>query len=770
MLLFDFLNVKEFFTKFLILLVVGVYKLVGAVYRVFLILAKANLFSQNDYRILADRIYVILGVAILFVVAYNFLVMIVDPDKDKSGTNVSKMLKDTIISFILIVLTPTLFSFAFDFQNSIIDQGTITKLFSKSEIEDETDPDVMTINNGGYQMAVITFRSFFYPIDSNGEMIADEAAPSASSTHNNTTITEATKLARESGNYSKFRDLAEEVVEDRMEFHWIIAILAGGYLIYVLLNFVFDLALRVVKLAFYQIMAPICIGARIIPKGESVFNNWWKAVSKTYLSLFARIFVMNLCIYLIAIFINNNVIDTVCTPQANCGTFTTLVAKALVVLGIITFMRQSAKLIDEIFGLGDTGSLGLRQRLKDSGAYAIGSTALAGSSALSRNAVAAGMNIWKKDQYGRSKWNQAGIGGKAKMLVGGVGSTIAGGASGSVRGFMGGTKAGSLAEMRKSASDASRAATDKRDARKSYKAAHGGTIRGAMRGHLSDTVITARDYFTDETIEGLTAESRAMLELEQSIKSQETVIEDALESQLKKGSKSAFKFETGGFNIFAKDKDGQLIRDRDGNTIDLYEKLEKEYANYKNAESKFNAGIISQEQFQKARSSYMGARDDARDALKTMAFAGDQSDDYRNANAKGRAQLAEFFQSSENIKTVIMKNAASEPVQQALGEQKVTYVDSHGRSREGNVLDVIVNGGQMKAEYLEPKVNVLDDHGNVVYERNDRGEIIVDDHGNPVPQKVKAKLADLAKEAKSSADARIAQKQTEQAAKGDDKK
>lgn len=370
MILWDFLNIKEFFMKMIILLVGGIYKIAGGVYQVFLILAKANIFSQSDYRSLADKIYVILGVAMLFIIAYNFLVLIVDPDKDKNGGNIGKMLKDTLIAFILIVITPSLFSFAFDVQNSILDQNTIGKLFVRGNLENDTH--VTNMKNGGNIMAATTFRAFFYPVDDNGEIIPDEQAEAADWWHSRTTITQAQEAAEKKGSYWKFSKLAEEVVEDHFEFHWVVAIIAGCYLIYVLLNFVFDLALRVVKLAFYQIMAPICISCKVLPKGESIFNNWWKAVSKTFLSLFARIFVMNLSIYLISIFIQNEAINTVCTPDAGCGTFAKLLAKALIIMGIVTFMRQSSKIIDEIFGLGDGTKLGLKDRLKDGGAFALG--------------------------------------------------------------------------------------------------------------------------------------------------------------------------------------------------------------------------------------------------------------------------------------------------------------------------------------------------------------------------------------------------------------
>ena len=66
----------------------------------------------------------------------------------------------------------------------------------------------------------------------------------------------------------------------------------GIFLVYVLVSFCIDLGIRVFKLAFYQIIAPIPILMYIIPEKKSVFDNWLKATMATYLEVFIRLFVM----------------------------------------------------------------------------------------------------------------------------------------------------------------------------------------------------------------------------------------------------------------------------------------------------------------------------------------------------------------------------------------------------------------------------------------------------------------------------------------------
>lgn len=363
--------IVEAIYKLLILLVAGIYKLVSGFYQIFLVLAKTNIFEQDIYAHLTDKVYIILAVVMLFVVAYNFITMIIDPDKNKSGAVVEKLLKNAVTSLILIVLCPTLFTFAFDLQDAVLDQGIISKFFT---VDGEYDAN-QSIKKGGYMMAETTFSAFFAPAydgvdaskvknQSKGKQVKDLNC----SSKDKCTLADAQKYAAETGDFSVFTAFAANWRdnEDRpngMEFSFLMAIIAGGYLIYVIVSFCFDLALRVIKLAFYQIIAPICIACRMLPEKDSIFKSWWKAVSKTYLSVFIRVFIMNLAVFLMVTLTESDFWDTACS-DSDCSTTVRLLAYAFLVMGLLMFVKQSSKLIDEIFGLGDV-NLGIKDKWKN---------------------------------------------------------------------------------------------------------------------------------------------------------------------------------------------------------------------------------------------------------------------------------------------------------------------------------------------------------------------------------------------------------------------
>lgn len=435
----------------------------------------------------------------LFVIAYNILNLVIDPDKNDKGSSIEKLLKNIVISFILIVICPSLFSFAFRVQNSILNtNGGIINNFFSSAFQENTGED--TIRAGGRRMATTTFSAFFTPSnEGNDEIKAKTKNKSYTlkngtvvncSTIGNCTLKQVNQASMELGTFSPYKSFAKNIVDEEVDFNWLIALIAGGYLVYVIVSFCFDLAVRACKLAFYQIIAPITITCRILPNQEDIFNKWFKATWKTYMALFIRILIMNLGIYLISVFIGkSNFFDS--SACVDCSAGVKLIGNAFIILGIVTFIKQAPKLVDDIFGLGEDVSLGIKDKIKNAGVFTAGATLGAGATALTRNAVHGFKNV--KDAEG----------GRAKFAAGAraIGSTFLGGASGAVRGFNSGRSASSASEMAAAAGKGAKGATDARDEREARKTRYKATgknpvTRTFIGGHVVDWAANARDWAT----------------------------------------------------------------------------------------------------------------------------------------------------------------------------------------------------------------------------------------------------------------------------------
>ncbi|MEG1009433.1 MAG: hypothetical protein RSF67_06460, partial [Clostridia bacterium] len=57
-----------------------VYNFINYFYEIFLYLAELDIFGDKEYMLIVNRVYVILGVVMLFILAYSLLKAIINPD------------------------------------------------------------------------------------------------------------------------------------------------------------------------------------------------------------------------------------------------------------------------------------------------------------------------------------------------------------------------------------------------------------------------------------------------------------------------------------------------------------------------------------------------------------------------------------------------------------------------------------------------------------------------------------------------------------------
>lgn len=372
-------DVAEAFWKIIISLVGGIFKLVNSAYRIFLVLAKAQIFNNDDFNIITKNMYEILSIVMLFALAYGILVKIVDPENSKSGVDGKKILQKLVMAIVLLALIPSIFSFMFGLQNAILESNVLNSLFTGT-----SDTGAETIENAGISMAVNSFIPFFTPnVDNSADPEVARSEVTNKSEYGITmdgesygckegecTLKQVDEFALQSGIFGFYQAFALNIHEGDIDFQWLIALIVGGFLVYAIVSFCFDMALRICKLAFFEIIAPIAIFCNVIPKMEDVFKKWLSNTTKTFIAVFTRIIVMNFGVFLISIICS----DRIDLGLENTGSwFLNLIAKCLLILGIVMFMRQAPKLLSELFGFGDGDmKLGIKDKLKESGFFAAG--------------------------------------------------------------------------------------------------------------------------------------------------------------------------------------------------------------------------------------------------------------------------------------------------------------------------------------------------------------------------------------------------------------
>lgn len=465
----------------------GLYYVAAYVFKIFLLLANGELVKAEDYKLLLQNCYIIIGIVMLFLITFNFLKGIVDPDDQKYGTAaIKKMIINFVTSILILILLPTIFEFAFAFQTSVIvRQNTIGKLFGFGSSSNSYD----SIEIGAYQIVNGVWLAFFNvapdmvsgcdTIDEFSKLYECQRKVKDDKYEYN--LYSLSQMVEKTGSFKVYGRMAEALTDDKIEYSFFMCLVGGVLLIYVGISYCLDMGARLVKLVFYQLIAPIPVLMRVLPDGKlsGTFGQWTKITLTCYLEVYIRILVLYFCVYLCTKIGNSEWLSSILAPY---GFFTWLLTKAFIFIGLVTFMKQAPQLLSEITGI-DSGNmkLGIKDKLAAGGALAVGSMIGSGATAMVRN----GVNKWGNKENWKNKNGKINGWSIAKNVIGGAFSTIGGGVSGAVRGGKAGLSAKNFGDMKNAASKGIVGATDARNKRANYKAAHGGWF-GARLGHVKD--------------------------------------------------------------------------------------------------------------------------------------------------------------------------------------------------------------------------------------------------------------------------------------------
>ena len=332
-------------------------------------ISKINVFSDGTISEFGERIYTIIGVLMLFKLAFSIITYIIDPDKlTDSKKGFSAIVKNIVIMLVLMVTVPLIFRYAMGLQYVVVSDNTIGRLI--------TGKEGATYQNAGDNIAVAILSSFIYP-DSG-------ILPEGSSVTECSNYSEECETALEKYHMSQYYNnaykgekgynglLAMAASTERMgddnfviTYNVILSTLVGGFTAWILLMFCIDLAVRIIKLGFLQMIAPIPIVTYMDDGGQGVFKKWVKVCTSTYADLFVRLAAINFAIFIItSILIADNGQNALggnfkmCewsfeagTLNAVCNEKPGIFIRLFLILGTLMFAKQLPKLIEEITGL-----------------------------------------------------------------------------------------------------------------------------------------------------------------------------------------------------------------------------------------------------------------------------------------------------------------------------------------------------------------------------------------------------------------------------------
>lgn len=464
-----------------------VYGLISTLYELLIYLANLDLFgmstitssttpNENIIVNFSSRIYALLGIFMLFKISFSILQYMVNPDdfSDK-GKGFGKLVTNVLVSLVLIITVPYIFQKAYQIQGIILADNTLGKLIlgqsnSENVAEGSTNAEMAE------DLQFLVYGTFFsvktdvLPSCESGPVLGTKAMA-----QNRECLDDLAELLPDGANKlgdfftadnpDRRFDAFGEVVntkngDNQYVFNYmpVISTIAGGFIVVMLLSFCFDVAVRIIKLGFLEIIAPIPIISYMDPKQSSkdgMLGKWGKECLSTYLSLFIRIAIIYFAFFVIDLVANQLLASPsdqiYLNNQAPEGLMAVFV-QVMVILGVLLFAKEVPKLLENLIpGMSGAGSLSINplKKINESpmaaGALAFGGAALGGAAA---NVIAAGKNAWdnrkeisknfKNIKNAKHMSNLDKFGAMTKMVGGGIGgaalSTLAGGASAAVRG------------------------------------------------------------------------------------------------------------------------------------------------------------------------------------------------------------------------------------------------------------------------------------------------------------------------------------------------
>ncbi len=356
----------------------AIYGFVSSLYEVITELANATIVGQGAIEDLYTRIYTLLGIFMLFKITFSFINYIINPDSfmDKSK-GVQNLVRNVILVLILIIITPYFFYQLNRVQRAILNDEIIPRFImgiSSTEAEgqirnqfqmsDECGSKFATAASDGDFIALSVLKPF-YQLEASTSSIPEGYCATG-------TVTPGSYLKKDIFNKDRF-------IEDTylVDYKYFLSTVVGIVIILILISFSFDVAVRSIKMAFLEMIAPIPIMSYIDPASgkNGLLSKYTKQVGATWASLFIR---------LVALFFAVHIISIIDFAAITKGTKHGILFPLFIIVGALIAAKQIPKWIESLVPSLKMGGLQLNPFKK------VANDALGGKQILGAGAAAIG--------------------------------------------------------------------------------------------------------------------------------------------------------------------------------------------------------------------------------------------------------------------------------------------------------------------------------------------------------------------------------------------
>lgn len=362
-----------------------VYNFMIEVYKLMMQIANQEIFSDDIINKFSTRIYTLLGIFMGLKLIFTFINYVVNPDSmTESKTGGKKLVVNIIVSLVLLIAVPSfIFPTIRELQKNILEDNILEKLILGINGEIYSTAGTGNADNAkrtARMTSYLVFTSFFYPTPCkdigitfyrdgdenikntfeeqdaeqnyryklNGECAQAIVDNVKNQEQGYNAILQYERaynqykvdwLLSEYGDGDDLKDLKDKDGDRLFEYTILISTAVGIVVTWMFFTFCFQFAVRSIKLAFLQLIAPIPILSYIDSRTKKTFDNWVKACVSTYADLFVRLAGIYFAVFAISVVASDDF-------SVKGG----ILVNLFVIIGALMFANQLPKLIDDIFG------------------------------------------------------------------------------------------------------------------------------------------------------------------------------------------------------------------------------------------------------------------------------------------------------------------------------------------------------------------------------------------------------------------------------------
>ena len=264
-----------------------IYGFMIKVYDLFRLLCNGKIAEDGLIGEISFRIGLILGIVMFFYVTFDFIQILIDPDKltdkDKGPVNI---IKKFIVVIVLLGTSSFIFNFLYNFQVNILSSDDN----SPSVLEKLILPYQVNTDNFGRAIAS-NFMQNFYKMN---DIASSSSKPEDDDLNYSACEKEANALYDEVAQYGSFvsgykclnaRFESGDDFDYFIDFDGLLSVVVGLVVLWMIIMYCISVGMRVIQLAVLQVISPVAFVSYLSPKKDGMFSTFWKTYFATYIDV-----------------------------------------------------------------------------------------------------------------------------------------------------------------------------------------------------------------------------------------------------------------------------------------------------------------------------------------------------------------------------------------------------------------------------------------------------------------------------------------------------